>query len=162
MSRTKKIVFFTLLISLLFMLFSCYLEKKASSDDNKNIKKIMRDGDFLYRNYFEKDKVEESEDSKNLIYTIKLRAEDEYKYNTVIVKFSKKQTTFYRNVQYELSLSQSKGDLEYEGQFITDDDIESYIDKDIIEKLVTSTEEVKKVVLNGDRFDVGSVTRDIF
>ena len=122
----------------------------------------MRDGDFLYRNYFEKDKVEESEDSKNLIYTIKLRAEDEYKYNTVIVKFSKKQTTFYRNVQYELSLSQSKGDLEYEGQFITDDDIESYIDKDIIEKLVTSTEEVKKVVLNGDRFDVGSVTRDIF
>ena len=161
MNRFKKLAYSVLLFSLLLMLFSCYLERKATADDNKNIKRIMKDGDFLYRNFFSKADVEKSEDSKDYIYTIKLRAEKDYDYNTVVAKFSKKQTTFYRDVEYDLSLSQSKGTLEYGREFITDSEIESYIDGDIINKLLSSTEHVDKVVLNGERLDADSVTTDL-
>ena len=157
MSKRRKFVYYSLCVFILFIISSCFVEKEATKDENKDIRKIMRDGYFLYRNCFSDALIDKSEDSKSIIYTIKLKAEDEYEYNIVKAKFSKEKTTFYREVEYDLSLSQKNGNLEYSGAFITEDSIESYICSDIINKLVASTQDVNKVVLNKKRLDPNSV-----
>lgn len=144
------------------LLFSCSHSREATKEDNKNIKKILKDGNFLYSNYFSEDLITVSEANDDYIYRMKLRADEEYEYNYVEVKISKESVGEYYNIEYTLDLSQSKGKLNVSGDYITSADIEGYVDGDIIEKLVNNSNEFSSVVLNGEKIREDSVSMDIF
>ena len=155
-------IYFLIPLIVIFSLVSCIGGRVATEEDNKNIRKIIKDANFLYSNFFDDSIVEKSEDKNELIYTIKLRAEEEYDFNSVLVNISKDKITFYREIEYKLILSQSKGNLEYSGSFITSKDIDEVLNADIIKTLISSTEKVDRIVLNGSRLKVSTVTKDIF
>lgn len=144
------------------MVISCFASESASEDEIKDIKKILKDGSFLFFNYFDAAEIKESESNGNYNWTLKLRADEDYAYNIVKVSIAKEDKGGFYDISYNLMLDQSKGKLEVSGEYKTREDVEKYISSNIVEKVVSNTEVFDKVVLNGKRIDPNSVEMDIF
>lgn len=146
----------------LLVMVSCFAGESATEDDNKDIKKIIKDGSFLFFNYFGDAGIKESEGLDDYEWTLKLRADEDYAYNIVKVSIAKEDKGGFYDISYTLMLDQSKGKLEVSGEYKTRDNVEKYISSDIVEKLVENTECFDKVVLNNKTLDPKTVEMDIF
>ena len=162
MTKPSKCKYLFVLILSCLLISSCFASAIATKEDNKDIKSIIKDGSFLYFNYFDDAEIVTDENAKTVEHTLKLRADEDYAYNIIKITEDKNETAGFRNVSYKLMLDQSKGVLVVEGKYKTEDTLDGYVTKDIIEKLVASTDEFKKVVLNQNALKPSSVSMDIF
>lgn len=157
----KRVSKYCSILLLLILLTSCIIPRTATKDDEKTLKSILKDSDFLYRNYFDDASIEMDDKGDTYLYTLKLRADEEYEYNTLRIRISKDRRGPYNDGTYILDLSQRKGKLTIRGTFITREESNDFIDENIINKLTTSTDKIKTIKLNKNILKSNSVDIDV-